>query len=179
MANYRDELIQTIKLMGQELIDRAESMVHEDCDMITNFNINIDIPQPIDGYPDLTWSTSTLSKNFYNKEIGHSAGDAKMETHIESVTVEKKETFIIDDPTNKTITVVFPTRGDAEVCLDQLDRLVEVYSCVDLGDLYRVCNMPFLPENNIHHGWVSMTSVSVKRDERGYCICLPYPTPLV
>jgi hypothetical protein len=90
MSKYRDELVQTIKLMGQELIDRAESMVHEDCDMITNFNINIDIPQPMDGHPELTWSTSALSKNFYNKEIGHSAGDAKMETHVESVTVKQK-----------------------------------------------------------------------------------------
>lgn len=91
MTNYRDELIQTIKLIGQELIDRAESMVHEDCDMITNFNINIDIPQPMDGSPELTWSMSVVSKNFFNKEIGHCAGDAKMETHIESVTVEKKK----------------------------------------------------------------------------------------
>ena len=89
-SKYRDELIQTIKDMGQELIDRAESMVHEDCDMITNFNINIDIPQPMDGSPELTWSTSVLSKNFFSKEIGHSAGDAKMETHVETVTVEKK-----------------------------------------------------------------------------------------
>lgn len=88
MSKYRDELVQTIKLMGQELIDRAESMVHEDCDMITNFNINIDIPNPNEAAPELTWSTSALSKNFYNKEIGHSAGDAKMETHVESVTVE-------------------------------------------------------------------------------------------
>lgn len=96
MSKYRDELVQTIKLMGQELIDRAESMVHEDCDMITNFNINIDIPQPMDGHPELTWSTSTMSKNFFTtpivigKELSHSAGDAKMETHVETVTVERK-----------------------------------------------------------------------------------------
>lgn len=93
MSKYREELVRTIKLMGQELIDRAESMVHEDCDMITNFNINIDIPQPMDGSPELTWSTSVVSKNFFNKEIGHSAGDAKMETHVESVTVEKNEGY--------------------------------------------------------------------------------------
>lgn len=95
MSKYRDELVQTIKLMGQELIDRAESMVHEDCDMIANFNINIDIPQPMDGYPELTWSTSALCKNFYNKEIGHSAGDACMKTHIETITVEKDPSFLV------------------------------------------------------------------------------------
>lgn len=90
MPKYRDELIQTIKLMGQELIDRAESMVHDDCEMITNFNINIDIPQPMDGPPELTWSTSVVSKNFWEKQIGHSIGEAKQEIQIESVTVEKK-----------------------------------------------------------------------------------------
>lgn len=93
MSNYREELVRTIKLMGQELIDRAESMVHEDCDMITNFNINIDIPQPTDGYPELTWSTSVVSKNFYEKGFNHTAGDAKMETHIESVTVEENKGY--------------------------------------------------------------------------------------
>lgn len=90
MPKYRDELIQTIKLMGQELIDRAESMVHDDCEMITNFNINIDIPQPMDGYPELTWSTSVVSKNFWEKGMGHGAAEAKQEIHAESVTITPK-----------------------------------------------------------------------------------------
>jgi hypothetical protein len=93
MSKYREELVRTIKAMGQELIDRAESMVHGDCEMITNFNINIDIPQPMDGSPEITWSTSVVSKNFYEKGFNHTAGDAKMETHIESVTVEKNEGY--------------------------------------------------------------------------------------
>lgn len=88
MNKYRDELIQTIKLMGQELIDRAESMVHDDCEMITNFNITIDIPQPMDGYPELIWSTSVVSKNCWEKETGHGAAEVKQEIHAESVAIE-------------------------------------------------------------------------------------------
>lgn len=117
MSKYRDELVRTIKDLGQELIDRAESMVHEDCDMITNFNINIDIPQPMDGHPELTWSTSTVCKNFYNKELGHSAGDAKMETHVETVTVERKRGYWRRhyDPFNNTTSLQCSVCNNIEV----------------------------------------------------------------
>lgn len=90
MSKYREELIQTIKDMGQELINRAESMVHEDCDMISNFSITIDIPQPMDGYPELTWSTTVLNKTVYNRKLGTNdfECEVKGKTHAESVTME-------------------------------------------------------------------------------------------
>lgn len=40
MANgYRNALVQQIKDAGQELINRAESMVHPENDLITDFSI--------------------------------------------------------------------------------------------------------------------------------------------
>lgn len=63
--NYRDKLVQQIKEAGQELIDRAEDMVSEGTELITDFSININIPQgkeymPI---PEISWTTEVVSKN--------------------------------------------------------------------------------------------------------------------
>lgn len=183
--DYRDELVQTIKLMGQELIDRAESMVHEDCDMITNFNINIDIPQPMDGHPELTWSTSALSKNFYNKELGHSAGDAKMETHVESVTVEKKEddpmekheVFIEEDRFAGIVRVAFVTRKEAEDCLEQLKRICETYSAVTMADLYDLCAMRNPYHGNQYRGWANLEHALIESHKHGHVLILDMPIP--
>lgn len=184
MSKYRDELVQTIKLMGQELIDRAESMVHEDCDMITNFNINIDIPQPMDGHPELTWSTSALSKNFYNKEIGHSAGDAKMETHVETVTVEKKEpnypVYIKHGAVHGMILVEFRSKQDAEACLEALNEISNTYGECFVADLYDLCAIPLPDKMVINYGWTSLKGVEVHAlpNECAYVIELPKPMPL-
>lgn len=46
MANgYRNTLVQQIKDAGQELINRAESMVHPENDLITDFSIVIHFEQ--------------------------------------------------------------------------------------------------------------------------------------
>lgn len=46
MANgYRNALVQQIKDAGQELINRAESMVHPENDLITVFSIVIHFEQ--------------------------------------------------------------------------------------------------------------------------------------
>ena len=185
MSKYRDELIQTIKLMGQELIDRAESMVHEDCDMITNFNINIDIPQPIDGHPELTWSTSAISKNFYDK-MGCTAGDMKMEVHAETTTVEKKEddpmekheVFIEDDAFHGTLRVMFVTRKEAEDCLDQLKRICELYSTVSVADLYDLCAIRNPFANNNLRGWVTCKNALIESHQNRHALILEHPIPI-
>ena len=66
-GNYRDELIAIIKDIGQELIDRAEEMVHEDATFIKDFHIDIDIPNPREEDPTITWHHSTLCTNFINR----------------------------------------------------------------------------------------------------------------
>lgn len=92
MSKYRDELIETIKAMGQEIIDRAESMVDPNVDMITNFSITIDIPQPIDAAPTLTWSTTVYAKNELKLKDTHASAKVSLEHNVESVIVERKET---------------------------------------------------------------------------------------
>lgn len=67
---YREELIRLIKEAGQDLIDRAEEMVGENLDMITDFSINIYFPQgEIYTLPEISWTTETVSKNSFNRIV--------------------------------------------------------------------------------------------------------------
>lgn len=63
MANskkYREQLVQQIKDAGQELINRAETMVHPDLDLITDFYITLSFSQ--DSFPEVSFSTSIVNK---------------------------------------------------------------------------------------------------------------------
>lgn len=53
---YRDEVVQQIKEAGQELIDRAESMVGKNLSEITDISIEIHIGMMRDGLecPEIT-----------------------------------------------------------------------------------------------------------------------------
>lgn len=59
--NYRDRLVDYIKDIGQELIDRAEQMVDEDTDYISNFSIHIKFDR--DCIPVIECITEVLTKN--------------------------------------------------------------------------------------------------------------------
>ena len=67
---YRDELVQLIKDVGQELIDRAEDMVGENTDAITDFSIDIYFPQGVDliRVPEIHWTTEVISKNVLKRQ---------------------------------------------------------------------------------------------------------------
>lgn len=57
---YRDKLVHQIKDAGQELINRAETMVHSDIDLITDFYITLSFSQ--DSFPEVSFSTSVVNK---------------------------------------------------------------------------------------------------------------------
>lgn len=68
MANgYRDTLVQQIKDAGQELINRAESMVHPETDLITDFSITICLKH--DEFPTIDYTTSVINKVACNRII--------------------------------------------------------------------------------------------------------------
>lgn len=58
--NYRDALVQQIRDTGQELINRAESMVHPETDLITDFSITIHLKH--DEFPTIDYTTSVVNK---------------------------------------------------------------------------------------------------------------------
>ena len=57
---YRNTLVQQIKDAGQELINRAESMVHPENDLITDFSIVIHFEQH--EVPTIDYTTSVVNK---------------------------------------------------------------------------------------------------------------------
>ena len=65
---YREELVQEIKDVGQELIDRADELVPKDLHFITGFSIRIDFNQgdclPI---PDITCEYGTFCTNTHKR----------------------------------------------------------------------------------------------------------------
>lgn len=62
---YRDKLVHQIKDAGQELINRAETMVHPDIDLITDFYITLSFSQ--DSFPEVSFSTSVVNKTTYDR----------------------------------------------------------------------------------------------------------------
>lgn len=61
MSNsYRDALVQKIKDAGQELINRAETMVHPENALITDFSIVIHFEQH--EVPTIDYTTSVVNK---------------------------------------------------------------------------------------------------------------------
>lgn len=90
---YRDELVDIIKDVGKELIERAEEMVSEDATFIRDFHISIDIPNPREEDPTITWSHSTLCTNFLNRK------DPGLGLKSKSVKEEKKARWMeVFDP---------------------------------------------------------------------------------
>ena len=62
---YREELVQQIKDAGEELVKRADTLIHPDLDFITDFNITLSFSQ--DCFPEITFSTSVVNKTAYNR----------------------------------------------------------------------------------------------------------------
>lgn len=68
---YREELVQEIKEVGQELIDRADELVPKDLQFVTGFSIHIDFNQgdciPI---PDITCKYGSICINSKKRFCG-------------------------------------------------------------------------------------------------------------
>lgn len=60
MTNFRDELVQQIKDSGQELIDRAGSLVSPELTEITDFSILLSFHQG--EYPTITTETEVVNR---------------------------------------------------------------------------------------------------------------------
>lgn len=59
--SYRDELVQRIKEAGQELIDRAESMISSETELIMDFDIYINLSR-CDEVPSIQYNTTVGNK---------------------------------------------------------------------------------------------------------------------
>lgn len=61
---YREYLVECIKATGQELIDRADTLIGKDLELIGDVHIDIDFRQ--NEFPRLSIATEVVNKNMFN-----------------------------------------------------------------------------------------------------------------
>lgn len=75
--------------------------------------------------------------------------------------------------------IIFNTRGEAEMVLDQLDEIIERYSFAKVADLYDLAGISMggnYTANN--YGWTNLQSAKVIPVRDGYLIKLPRALPI-
>lgn len=68
--------------------------------------------------------------------------------------------------------VVFDTRGDAELVLEQLVDILQTYGTVSVQDYYDSCGETS-PYTTCDYGWRSLKTASIARVAEGYIIRMP------
>lgn len=68
LSNKRDALVERIKCVGQELIDRADSLVDEKLDWISDFDIFISFSEG--AITEITTTTRVMCKNEHKMLMG-------------------------------------------------------------------------------------------------------------
>lgn len=73
--------------------------------------------------------------------------------------------------------VWYPTRGDAERVLQELEALFEQYNTVSVADLYSASGLTGNYTDN-NYGWDNITGARIVRFADGYSLKMPRPIPL-
>jgi hypothetical protein len=74
--------------------------------------------------------------------------------------------------------LVFESRGEAEVVLDQLQDMITRYGVATVNDLYDACGLT-APYTSNRYGWMSIRNADVARTlDGGYILRLPKATPI-
>lgn len=74
--------------------------------------------------------------------------------------------------------ILFETRGDAEVVLDQLDAEIEQYGMASVGDLYDLAGVTCRSYTANKYGWTDIRNAKVVRVSDGYILQLPRTTQI-
>ena len=84
--------------------------------------------------------------------------------------VAPRERFDHDD-------IIFETRGDAELALDEMYNILEHYKIVRVADLYDIAQLS-QPYTSNRYGWTSLRGADIIRAGGGYVIRLPRALPI-
>lgn len=74
--------------------------------------------------------------------------------------------------------IVLDTRGEAELVLDELDRILRRYQFVSIADLYEVAGINNDNYTLHRYGWTSIRSATIKRIREGYLLVMPKAMPI-
>lgn len=73
--------------------------------------------------------------------------------------------------------IIFETRGDAELALDEMHDILERYKIVRVADLYDIAQLS-QPYTSNRYGWTNLRSAEIIRAGGGYIIRLPRALPI-
>lgn len=74
--------------------------------------------------------------------------------------------------------VLFDSRADADMVLDQMVEIVQTYGKVSIGDLYDLAHVPTTNYSLNNYGWFELTGCRSVRTPDGYILKLPRPVAL-
>ena len=69
--------------------------------------------------------------------------------------------------------IIFETRGDADLVLDQLESAIAKYEVASVADLYDLAGVTCRNYTANRYGWSDIQSAKVVRTSEGYVIRLP------
>ena len=69
--------------------------------------------------------------------------------------------------------IIFETRGDAELVLDQLESAIANYGIASVADLYDLAGITCRNYTANRYGWTDIQSAKVIRTREGYTLQLP------
>ena len=73
--------------------------------------------------------------------------------------------------------IVFGSRGDAELVLDQMIDILKDYGMVTVGDMYDLAGLS-VPYTAANYGWFNVRTAEVVRVKDGYILKLPKAMPI-
>lgn len=74
--------------------------------------------------------------------------------------------------------LLFETRGDAELVLDQLGELISIYGMASVGDLFDAAGETPPNYNSRNYGWKDIRDAKAVKVRDGYILILPKAIPL-
>lgn len=74
--------------------------------------------------------------------------------------------------------LIFESRGEANMVLDEMSNVIETYKFVSVADLYEMAGVSNAPYTSNKFGWSNISSAEVVRVSDGYVIKLPKALPL-
>lgn len=74
--------------------------------------------------------------------------------------------------------IILDTRGEAELVLDELDRIISRYQFASVADLYEIAGIDNDNYTLHRYGWSSLRSATIKRIHDGYLLVMPKAMPI-
>lgn len=74
-------------------------------------------------------------------------------------------------------TIIFATRVEAQIIMDQMEKSVEKFGMVSVRDLYEMVGESFHYTDN-DFGWTDLSSARIRQVRNGWMFVLPDPEPL-